>query len=177
MIIRPAAVGDVAAMGAVQRAAGEAFRTVGLAWAADNPVPSDERYAGYVRGGRAWVADDGTPAAFVLVDVVDGAAHVEQVSVRPDRARRGLGRRLIDTVDAWAAGRGMPALTLCTFRDVPWNAPYYARLGFREITEPGPELAGLLRAEVEFGLDPATRVAMRRPTGTGTPGAAGVRAR
>lgn len=168
LVIRPATEADVPALGAVQLAAGAAFRTVGLAWAAEAPLPTDERYAGYVRGGRAWVAGDGTPVAFVLVDVVDGLAHVEQVSVRPDHARRGVGRRLIDTVDDWAAARGIPAVTLCTFRDVPWNAPYYARLGFAEVTEPGPELAALLRAEVAFGLDPATRVAMRRPAGTVT---------
>ncbi|GAA4208688.1 GNAT family N-acetyltransferase [Actinocatenispora rupis] len=164
MEIREARAADVVRLGAIQLAAGAAFRTVGLAWAADNPVPTDDVYAEYVREGRAWVADDPGPVAFVLVDVVDGCAHVEQVSVHPDHAGQGIGRRLIDRVDRWAADRGLPALTLCTFRAVPWNAPYYARLGFREITAPpGPELAWLLRAERRFGIDPATRVPMRRP--------------
>lgn len=59
---------------------------------------------------------------------------------------------------------GLPALTLSTFRTVPWNAPYYRRLGFREV-EAAQITAGLravLDAEVAFGLDPSTRVCMRR---------------
>ncbi|GIL25730.1 GNAT family N-acetyltransferase [Actinocatenispora comari] len=164
MQIRAAAMDDVRALAEIQVAAGAAFRAVGLGWIADNPVPTDEQYLGYVRDGRAFVLADGpVPVGFVLVDLVDDAAHVEQLSVVPSHARRGLGAGLIDHVDGWAAARGLPALTLCTFRDVPWNAPYYARLGFVEIDTPGPGLAALLRAEVAFGLDPATRVAMRRP--------------
>ena len=64
-----------------------------------------------------------------------------------------------------AAGRGLPALTLTTFRSVPWNGPYYARCGFRELpsTEITPGLVDVLAAEVAIGLDPADRVAMRRP--------------
>ena len=57
----------------------------------------------------------------------------------------------------------MPAVTLTTFRDVPWNAPYYERLGFRSLseTELTPELAEVRAREAEPGLDPETRVCMR----------------
>ena len=56
-------------------------------------------------------------------------------------------------------------LTLSTFRSVPWNAPYYARLGFAELpaAELTPGLTEILAAETAFGLDPAERVFMRRP--------------
>ena len=59
----------------------------------------------------------------------------------------------------------MPALTLLTFRDVAWNGPYYERLGFRALgdDELGPGLRALRDAEPAKGLDPAQRVAMRRP--------------
>jgi hypothetical protein len=49
---------------------------------------------------------------------------------------------------------------------VPWNAPYYARLGFR-VVEPAaltPALVELLAVEAAHGLDPAQRVVMRRIT-------------
>jgi ribosomal protein S18 acetylase RimI-like enzyme len=36
------------------------------------------------------------PVAFLVADLVDGCLHVEQVSVHPGSARRGLGRRLLD---------------------------------------------------------------------------------
>ncbi|WP_328822583.1 GNAT family N-acetyltransferase [Micromonospora rubida] len=54
-----------------------------------------------------------------MVDLVDGAANVQQLSVHPDLARRRIGAVLLDHVSAWAAGRGLPALTLTTFRAVP----------------------------------------------------------
>jgi hypothetical protein len=51
-------------------------------------------------------------------------------------------------------------VTLTTFRDVPWNAPYYERLGFQAIADNSPGLAEIMREEASRGLDPATRVAM-----------------
>jgi GNAT superfamily N-acetyltransferase len=122
--------------------------------------------------GGADVAEDGTGRRLdggrrgrsPAVDVVDECAHIEQVSVRPDHAGQGIGRALIDHVGAWASGQGLRALTLTTFRAVPWNAPYYERLGFTEPPGgPAPGLAAIMAAETAAGLDPATRVCMRRP--------------
>jgi predicted GNAT superfamily acetyltransferase len=87
------------------------------------------------------------------------------VSVVPSHQGAGFGRALIDRVAAWAAAAGLPALTLTTFRDVPWNAPLYRHLGFRDLDEAeiGPELAAVLDHEASLGLDPALRTCMRRP--------------
>jgi ribosomal protein S18 acetylase RimI-like enzyme len=133
---------------------------------ADHPVPTIAILAAYQRAGHSWVAVDGTdqPLGFVLIKLVDGRAHIEQVSVLPAQARRRIGRDLIDHVAAWAAARGLPALSLTTFREVPWNAPYYERLGF-DVLAPedyGPELGALLTEEAGHGLDPEQRVAMVR---------------
>lgn len=90
--------------------------------------------------GRAWVvADDADePVAYLLVDVVDGNGNGngEQVSVHPTHARQGLGKMLLDTVAAWAEQRRPTAITLTTYSDVPWNRPYYERLGFRASMSP-----------------------------------------
>lgn len=135
---------------------------------ADNPPLSDEVLMAYQQAGHAWVAADsaGVPGGFVVIDLVDGCAHIEQISVHPRHARQGWGRKLIGHVAAWSTDRGIPALTLTTFRDVPFNAPYYRRLGFTEL-EPAqftPGLVKILDAEAAFGLDLATRVCMHRPT-------------
>uniref|UniRef100_UPI0034DE1FD0 GNAT family N-acetyltransferase n=1 Tax=Streptomyces flavofungini TaxID=68200 RepID=UPI0034DE1FD0 len=103
-----------------------------------------------------------------------GAEHIEQVSVHPRAARQGVGRALIEHVAARARAEGGAALTLTTFADVPWNAPYYARIGFRPLTE--AELTPALRAvrahEAELGLDRWPRLCMRRePAGAGGAGA------
>lgn len=164
--IRPAAATELAELQRIQLDAGRAFRHVGMAQVADNRPLSLDVLAGYQRDGRALVAVDATdaPVGFVVIDVVDGAAHIEQVSVATAHARRGLGRALIDRVEAWAAGRRLPAVSLTTFRHVPFNAPYYARLGFVEIdpADLTPGLVAILVAEVECGLAAADRVAMRR---------------
>jgi GNAT superfamily N-acetyltransferase len=121
----------------------------------------------YQEEGRAWVSvDDGDrPVAYLVAEVVDGHAHVEQVSVRPSHARRGLGSALIETLAEWARERGLAALTLTTFSAVPWNAPYYERLRFRvlEEAEIGAGLREIRRAEAARGLDAWPRVAMIRP--------------
>ncbi|MFI5837824.1 GNAT family N-acetyltransferase [Micromonospora sp. NPDC051300] len=153
----------------IEVASGAPFREIGMHRVADMPpLPLDALAAGQ-RAGRLWVAVDPAdrPIAFALVDLVDGAAHVQQLSVDPAYARRGIGRRLLDEVAEWAAGQGLPALTLTTFRSVPWNGPYYARYGFRELaaSELTPGLTGLLAAEAALGLDPADRMAMRRLSG------------
>jgi GNAT superfamily N-acetyltransferase len=96
--------------------------------------------------------------------VVDGCLYVEQVSVDPGRARRGLGRALLDHAAEQAVAAGIPAVTLTTFADVPWNAPYYLRCGFRvlddgEVTE---GLRAIRQREAALGLDQWPRVCMRR---------------
>ncbi|MFI1161741.1 GNAT family N-acetyltransferase [Streptomyces sioyaensis] len=164
--IRLAEPNDLEHLPDLQLAAGEAFRGIGMAHVADNPPLSIGHLAKYQRVGQAWVGVDhaDNPMGFVIVDMLDGCAHIEQISVHPVMAGRGLGRRLIDHVACWAVDQGLPALTLSTFRTVPWNAPYYLRLGFQEV-EPSQITNGLrtvLDAEAAFGLDPSTRVCMRR---------------
>jgi GNAT superfamily N-acetyltransferase len=117
------------------------------------------------RLGRLWVAlAEDAPVGFAHVVVHEkGAAHLEEVDVHPSHGRLGLGRRLVQTVCAWATSHGFDAVTLSTFRDVPWNMPFYARLGFEPVT---PDLMSIaLRSviddEARRGLDPARRVVMR----------------
>ena len=166
VVIRVASVEDIAALPSIERAAGSVFRQVGMAAVADDEPLGTSDLLGYQRAGRAWVATDGLdrPVAYLLLDVVDATAHIDQVSVHPDHARRGLGRGLIETAAAWAGVRRMSAVTLTTFRDVPWNAPYYGRLGFSVIPRASLS-AGLRRIraqEAAHGLDVWPRVAMRR---------------
>jgi GNAT superfamily N-acetyltransferase len=159
--IRPARPEELTLLPEIERASGEAFRDIGMPEIADDTVTPVEVLAEH----PVWVAAvDDEPVAFVVAMVIDGCVHVDQISVHPDHARRGIGARLLDHVDAWAARQGYPALTLTTFRDVPWNGPYYRRLGFRVLAadEITPGLAAVRAGEVARGLDPTARVSMRR---------------
>ncbi|MGA5872948.1 GNAT family N-acetyltransferase [Streptomyces cinereoruber] len=168
MRIRAAAAADLPLLQDIERAAGEPFRALGMAAIADDDPPSPEALEAYRRAGRAWVAADAAdrPVAYLLTDPVDGAAHIEQVSVHPDAARRGVGRALIEHLAAVAGKEGLTALTLTTFAEVPWNAPYYARLGFRPLADSDPALTeglrAIARAEAAHGLAAWPRVCMRR---------------
>jgi GNAT superfamily N-acetyltransferase len=129
-----------------------------------NEMTSERELRDARRDGRLWVALAGeTPVGFALVELLEPeAAHLEEIDVHPDHGRRGLGARLVAKVFGWARERGYRAVTLTTFRDVPWNMPFYARLGFEEIPAGAhtPALRAVLQDEARRGLDPARRVAM-----------------
>ncbi|VXC34316.1 Predicted Zn-dependent protease, minimal metalloprotease (MMP)-like domain [Microbacterium sp. 8M] len=107
--------------------------------------------------------EDGPAVGFAHVLEDDGIAHLEQVSVLPAYARRGHGRGLVEAALDEAAERGHRSVTLRTFADVPWNAPFYASLGFVEADSPdSPFYRELMDAERRLGLDDlGRRVHMR----------------
>ena len=113
---------------------------------------------------RVVVADDADRLiAYLMAEVLDGCLQVDQVTVDLGHARRGLGRALLDHATSRAAADGLPALTLTTFAQVPWNAPYYARCGFRVLddAEVTPGLRAIRRREASMGADRWPRVCMR----------------
>ncbi|WP_328322201.1 GNAT family N-acetyltransferase [Kribbella sp. NBC_00382] len=161
--IRLSRVDELPLLRSIEKAAGVLFHEIGMTDVAEHPPPSLEAFAAYQRAGLAWTADlSGQAVGFVLVKLVDGCAHIEQVSVHPAHGRQGIGRLLISAVERWGAEQGLAALTLSTFRNVAFNGPYYARLGFRELVEITPGLAEIQREETAMGLDPAERIFMRR---------------
>ena len=157
---------ELAHLQALERAAGIAFREVGMDEIADDDPPSVATLQAYCRAERMWVvtSQSDVALAYIIVDMVDGCGHIEQVSVHPDHAGQGLGRALIDQVDQWAKENDLSGLTLTTFLEVPWNAPYYRRLGFvdLEVSRLTPGLRAIREQETTHGLDRWPRVAMFR---------------
>jgi GNAT superfamily N-acetyltransferase len=119
------------------------------------PFPDDEVENHLPAAAAVFVV--GEPAVgFVCIELVDGHAHVDQ-------GRRGIGRALLEAAIGWAASSDHHELTLTTFRDVPFNAPFYRTLGFVEVTDLAPGLAAIRAHELDVGLDRfGPRVAMRR---------------
>jgi GNAT superfamily N-acetyltransferase len=164
MEVRPATAGDLAALPAVEVAAGELFRTIGMDAIADDAPPTVEQLAAAT---AIWVAlDHELVVGYAWVELVDGHAHLEQLSVLPSRGGQGIGTALIEAVVDWARARDDAEVTLTTFRDVAFNAPLYAKRGFVELPERKwtPGLRALVAEETAHGLDPVARVVMRRPT-------------
>jgi ribosomal protein S18 acetylase RimI-like enzyme len=166
MHIRVVREAELSLLQHIERASGERFRDVGMPQIADDePLPLDV-LAGYHHAGRAWVGTDATDTAvgYLIADVVDGNLHIEQVSVHPRCGRRGVGRALIDHLADYARATGVPALTLTTFADVPWNGPYYQRCGFVALSDDNltAGLRAIRQSEAAHGLDRWPRICMRR---------------
>ena len=154
--IRPARVEEFGALRAIEFEADRLFETVGI-----GPFVNDDAEDHTGQAELVLVVDD-PPIGFVVVELVDGDAHIWQLSVHPDHGRRGLGTALVAAAVEWARGRGLEAMTLTTFRDVPWNAPFYASLGFVVIEDLTPGLAAIRDHERAVGDDDlGPRVAMR----------------
>jgi GNAT superfamily N-acetyltransferase len=168
-VVRAAGPGDVAELGDVERSAGLVFAAAGMVSVASHEPPAPAVYEHALAAGRLWVAEDadGRVVGYAMADVVDGEAHLEQVSVRDEAQGRGTGTALVARVERWAREQGFAALTLTTFVDVPWNGPWYRRLGFEAVPEPdlGPGLRAVRAAETARGVDVAPRTAMRKLLG------------
>ena len=165
-MIREVRGDDFVRLREIESAAGAPFRDIGMSEIADDQPPSQAELAVFQKAGTAWVwvEQDDEPLAYLLVRVVDDRAHIEQVSVDPKASRRGLGAELIERAEVWARTRNLRSLTLTTFRDVPWNRPYYQRLGFEVVCQARwtPGLRHVRSEESAQGLDRWPRVVMDR---------------
>src|SRR5262249_15387287 len=163
--IETAGAGDLAALAAIETAATALFEGWGVEAAVHADVTSLEELREAQQAGQLWIAraTDRQTVGFALVEMVGGQPHLEEIDVHPAHGRRGIGTALVQAVLSWARAARHSAVTLTTFREIPWNAPFYERLGFCVIdrTELSPDLEAIVRDEASRGLDPAQRVVMR----------------
>jgi GNAT superfamily N-acetyltransferase len=149
----------------IERAAGHLFIGTEFSFVADHDPMSIDALRKHQSQGGLWVAVDteDQPTGYAVIQNLDGLLHLHEISVHPAHGRKGVGKKLIEAVCEWARQAGKSAVTLSTFRDVAWNAPYYARLGFRILEE--KEMTGGLREirkrEAQQGLPIEKRVCMR----------------
>lgn len=149
LVIRPALSSDLPLIPQIEYQAGQIFRAVGMDAIADDAPPTIDSLAHYASAGRLWVAvscsDSAAPIAYLTADLLasDGLAHVAQVTVLPEHARRGIGASLLRYLELWAREMKLRGVSLTTFRDVPWNRPMYERLGYRTLGDEELQQEGL----------------------------------
>ncbi|WP_210206688.1 GNAT family N-acetyltransferase [Rhodoplanes serenus] len=166
VVIRPGVASDIDQLRTIEAGAATRFlATRFAAVAGDEPTPAAV-LAERIAARRLFVATDPEVGAigFVMARPVDGQGYIEELDVLPAQAGRRIGAALIERIAALAAEQGWPALLLSTFRDVPWNAPYYRRLGFVVLEEAAlsPALREIRCRHIAKGLDESARVFMRR---------------
>ncbi|MGA0607216.1 GNAT family N-acetyltransferase [Phenylobacterium sp. VNQ135] len=145
----------------IERSAAQAFQGRDVpAFLLTHASPA-EAWRPQLEAGTLWVSEaDGALLAFLAATADGDRLHIDEVDVDQPAQGRGLGRRLMAHAIGWAMKRGLAQVTLTTFRNVPWNGPFYASLGFME-DDRLPALQEILRAEAEKGL--SDRCAMVKP--------------
>lgn len=164
--IRLARVEDARHLPAIELAAGRLFRDVaGLSGIAGTHAIPEEKQAALIRKGHSLVAEaDGRMVGFISTEPFRRELHIREFSVHPDVQRQGVGSVLLRALAIDAHNSGFAALTLTTFIDVAWNAPFYARHGFERIAdlEAYPRLKADIEQEAAHGLPRERRCAMIR---------------
>ena len=167
MHLRPATPADAAILPELEQSAGLAFQADReLAWLAHAGNLSAERYREIIAGGWSWIAEDeqAAPVGYAAASLAGEELHLWELNVHIDHQRRGIGRALLQRLLVEAAAAAIPGMTLTTFRDLPWNAPFYSSMGFERVDDGqlDPRLAALLAREIRLGMPAARRCAMRR---------------
>jgi GNAT superfamily N-acetyltransferase len=144
-VIRRALASDLPSLPAIEYQAGQRFAAAGMpdiaAMSREDLFPADLARS-LAKRGTLWIAaSDERPVGFAAAAETDGYAFLYELDVLPDHAGQKLGWNLVNAVEAWARQDGLKGVTLATFRDIPWNRPYYERMGFvewpRERLSPG----------------------------------------
>ncbi|OAA58678.1 GCN5- N-acetyltransferase [Cordyceps fumosorosea ARSEF 2679] len=166
-VIRETTAADAAKLPAVERSAGQAFRSIPeLAWIADDTPQTVQRHLELMQSGVSWVAAVGEPGVvvgFLNGQLLDGYLHIWEMSVDREHQGRGIGKRLVQAAVGHATRRNLKGLTLTTFIDIPWNDAFYKARGFT-ILEPedlSQQLVSILNDEDRDGLPRKRRCAMK----------------
>ncbi len=161
--IQPAKETDIPLLGAIEAAAGTIFPPGSLPeniLAERGPV---DVLMDALHQSRLLVAvgADHAPMGYAFWQNVAGSALLAQMDVHPQHGRKGLGTALVTRIIDQVAQAGFPYLYLTTFSDVPWNAPFYQKLGFVLLdADDQPDfIKESLRDEEARGM--SNRVAMR----------------
>ena len=164
--ITPAELDDIPAFIAVDKAASSMFAPTGLlnGEALEDHVP-EEIFAQEIPLLNVFVARNqhGWAVGFALVRIRGNGLYLDQVSVHPDQGKKGIGRALVIRILTEAELRKLPHVSLSPFRDVPWNGPFYASLGFKELASEKlePYMREIEDAQRPF-MDVTKRCFMRR---------------
>lgn len=167
-IIRVAVPEDAQRLPAIEISAAQAFRMIdGLSWLAESPPMSVEQHRQRIALSTCWVALDAEnrPQGFLSAARHGNDLHIYELSVIHAVQGQGWGRRLVEAAKDYARANRLSFVTLTTFTSVPWNAPFYARLGFqiKATADLDQRLAAVLSEEYQHGFAPGSRCAMAWP--------------
>ncbi|WP_425408773.1 GNAT family N-acetyltransferase [Hyphococcus sp.] len=163
LVIRSGKAADIPALMALEHDAAQSYRAIGYDFCAEGAVRDAEEHKRALRDGATFVAEiNAEPTGFILLWPADGRAHIAELSVAQRFQQQGIGRALIAAGESWAGEKGYRDITLTTFTEVPWNAPFYRSIGYKAFTlAPGDkDFAAIQAVEAAHGFHAKPRTAM-----------------
>jgi GNAT superfamily N-acetyltransferase len=162
--IRFARIEELPLLAQIEKSAAVLFLDTPYAFLANDEPLSLDFVQQRFQAGQVWVAVEkqDVVVGFAITQEVDDTIYLQEMDVDPAHGRRGLGAALVETVCTWAKLQRYKAISLSTFRDLPWNAPFYAKLGFRILDESELSIGfqQIRQQEQADGLPIADRVMM-----------------
>jgi N-acetylglutamate synthase-like GNAT family acetyltransferase len=150
MIVRMGEPDDIPALQAIEKKARAVYASLaGFEFMAASPPIAADRLI----SGTTFVAEvSKSLVGFALVQPMDGALYLANISVLPDASNRGVGTRLLERVIAYACASNATAVTLATFRVPAWNGPWFRWHGFTTMPESdvGAGLRAILTRHASF---------------------------
>jgi GNAT superfamily N-acetyltransferase len=162
--VRLGIVGDIPVLQQIESRASKSFASIGMLGIASDEPSSAEVLQDRISTEQLLVVQLAAPVGFVYFKVVEKYAYIEEISVDPDHAGHRYAALLLDAIARTASSFAFEALLLSTFKSVPWNAPYYRRLGFIEIPDAkmSSSMFGIRQEHANRGLDESKRVFMQK---------------
>ncbi|MEM8696246.1 MAG: GNAT family N-acetyltransferase [Pseudomonadota bacterium] len=160
MTVRKARGDDLPALGTIEASAAQLFRGTAMEFAIDDPPLGRDILEAALAGETLWIADQRKArAGFLCGRALGDELYIEELAVAAEFQGFGLGRALMESCIAEARER-FAGVSLTTDRELPWNGPFYATLGFVDYADPPPAIAAKLEEEIAAGFDPDRRCAM-----------------
>jgi predicted N-acetyltransferase YhbS len=161
--LRPTRLADIFRLQEIEQAAAELFRGSPLIDVASMSVIGMADHERSIDEGLSFVAEaDGRTAGFVMGEMQGRNAYLRELDVDPAFQKRGIGAQLVKHFASTAKAKGASAIYLSTFRSPPWNAPFYRKLGFRDVARADylPWMTHIWQEQATF-LNMDTRVFMK----------------
>ena len=110
------------------------------------------------------VTPAGEALGFMALHILDGEPYLEQLSVRMQAMRQGLGSALLAAAQRCAARAGARCLWLTTYGHLAWNRPFYESAGFQIVSAEhwGSDMAQEVAFQHRVLPAPDERVVMRK---------------
>lgn len=163
--IRAARVEELPLLSHIEELASCLFLNTPYSFLVDADPLSLELVQQRFQSGQVWVAVALHEAVvgYAIACEIDDTLYLQQIDVKPEHGQKGIGAAIVKTVCDWAKHHGYRIISLSTFRDIPWNAPFYSKLGFRPLddAELTTGFQQLRLKEFEAGLPISERVIMQ----------------